>query len=159
MTIDKWIGAFADTTTKGLLICSSNFGTQLRAFGSDLALWSPATLFMAHEWINAACTCALRLIPASGLLPFPSLALSGLIMTLCSRLQWKKCTSRTMQLLKTSHSPSASLRMGPLLPRKPPHGLEKNCFKSRNSPANIASTTSAATIASLSHPRRRPTRQ
>ena len=55
MTIDKWIGAFANPITKGLLICSSNAGTQLRAFGSDLALLSPAALFMAHEWINAAC--------------------------------------------------------------------------------------------------------
>jgi hypothetical protein len=53
MTINKWIGAFTDATTKGSFIYSSGFGRQLRALGSDLALSSPKSLFMAHEWISA----------------------------------------------------------------------------------------------------------
>ena len=50
-----WIGAFTGATSKGSLIYSSGFGRQLGALGSDLALSSPKSLFMAHEWISALC--------------------------------------------------------------------------------------------------------
>ena len=54
MTIKKWIGAFTDTNTKSSHIFAWGFGRQLRALGSDVALLSPHSLFMANEWISAS---------------------------------------------------------------------------------------------------------
>jgi len=52
MTIQKWTGVFTDACSFSGM--SSDLSTKLRSFGSDLALSSPQSLFMAHEWIGAS---------------------------------------------------------------------------------------------------------
>jgi hypothetical protein len=53
MSVAKWRHHFGEASSKGTLIAASGYGRQLRAFGSNLALSSPRSLFMAHEWVSA----------------------------------------------------------------------------------------------------------
>jgi len=138
-------------TAKGLLICSSIFDAQLRAFGSDLALLSPATLFMAHKWINATC-----LRPQTH-------ACVWLGAVSVFRPLWVHHDLLLEAVVKEMHTSDdeaaediawamGESSEGSSVASEATARLKKNCFKSRNFPANIASITFATTFASLSHP-------
>ena len=97
MTIQKWFGAFTDAISSSSRLCASGFGRQLRALGSDLALSSHHSLFMAREWIGARYLRP-RLTSMSGSELSQSSVLSGCIPTLCSRKPNRICTCSTTTL-------------------------------------------------------------